>query len=80
MEDAELSSHTRDMLVERALQEAWIWRAIKEPDQIWTGDDGNEHYAKAIAERENKMLHVVVNPSVQPRRVVTVFFDRRLGS
>ena len=78
MEDAELSGHTRDMLAERDLQEAWIWRVLREPDQHWSGPDGNEHFAKAIAERDNRMLHVVLNPKSQPKRVVTAFFDRRL--
>ena len=80
MEAAELSAHTRDMLFERELQEEWIWRAIKEPDQRWTGEDGNEHYAKGNTERNGRKLHVVVNASVQPPLVVTVFFDRRLRS
>jgi predicted esterase YcpF (UPF0227 family) len=35
-------------------------------------------FAKAIAEKENRVLHVVVNPAVSPQRIVTVFFDRRL--
>ena len=80
MEEAELSAHTRDMLVERELQEEWIWRVMREPDQRWTSEDGLEHCAKAIAERDNRILHVVVNASDQPKRVVTAFFDRRLRS
>ena len=28
-------------------------------------------------EHEGRILHVVVNPHVTPKRVVTVFFDRR---
>ncbi len=68
------------MLVERGLQEEWIQRAIHEADQEWTSEDGLNHFAKAIAERDNRILHVVVNVSVQPKRVVTAFFDRRLRS
>ncbi len=78
MDDAELSAHTQDMVAERNLQVEWIWRALREPDQQWSGADDNEHFAKAIAERDNRMLHVVVNPRVQPKRIVTAFFDRRL--
>jgi hypothetical protein len=37
------------------------------------------HYTKAIRERDGRVLRVVVNADVQPNRVVTVFFDRRLG-
>jgi hypothetical protein len=64
--------------LERDLQEEWIRRAIEKPDQSWTSEDGNEHFAKAITERGDRMLHIVVNATVQPPRVVTVFFDRRL--
>jgi hypothetical protein len=42
------------------------------------GDDGNIHYIKAIKERNNRILHIVVNPNFQPNRIVTLFFDRRL--
>ena len=78
MEDFELSIHIRDMLIERQLLEDWVWRAIETPDKRWTGDEGNEHFAKAIEERENRILHVVVNVALRPKRVVTAFLDRRL--
>jgi hypothetical protein len=78
MVDFELSDHARDVLVERGLSEEWLWRVIGAPDQKWSGVDGNQHYAKAIIERQNRVMHVVVNERVQPRRIVTVFLDRRL--
>jgi hypothetical protein len=78
MPDFEISSHAKDMLTERRLLEEWVWRAIYEPDRTETGTDNNTHYIKAIAERENRFLRVVVNPQVEPKRIVTVFFDRRL--
>ena len=78
MEEFELSVHIRDMLKERQLSEGWIWRTIQSPDRRWTGDDGNEHFSKAIEERENRILHVVVNIKLRPKRLVTAFFDRRL--
>jgi hypothetical protein len=36
------------------------------------------HYTKAIKERNGHVLRVIVNSDVQPNRIVTVFFDRRL--
>ncbi len=42
------------------------------------GSDGNMHYSGAIEERGGKILHVVVNSAIQPNRIVTLFFDRRL--
>jgi hypothetical protein len=51
---------------------------LMSPDDTWKGEDGNLHYAKAIREHENSILHVVINANVGPNRIVTVFFDRRL--
>lgn len=79
MPDFELSAHTKYMLEERSITEEWVWRTLDTPDRKHRGDDGNMHYTKTIRERDGRVLHVVVNADVQPNRVVTVFFDRRLG-
>ncbi|HQY95144.1 MAG: DUF4258 domain-containing protein [Caldilinea sp.] len=78
MPDFEFSAHTKEMLKERNLAEEWVWRTLDAPDKKWRGDDGNVHYTKRIHERDGRVLRVVVNADVQPNRVVTVFFDRRL--
>jgi hypothetical protein len=74
----ELSTHAKDMLIERQIPEEWVWRTIKSPDRTEIGADKNLHYFKAIEENENRVLRVIVNPRIEPERVVTVFFDRRL--
>ncbi len=80
MPDIELSSHTRDMLIERNIREEWVWRTLDSPDRKrWHVEDSNMHYTKAIKERDGRVLRVVVNTNVWPNRIVTVFFDRRLG-
>jgi len=71
--DFKLSIHTQDMLKEREIPEEWVWRTIDKPD--W--EDNNTHYFKGIPEHEGRILHVVVNPHVSPKKVVTIFFDRR---
>lgn len=43
-----LSEHARDMILERDLDEAWVWPTIETPDDVWEGDDGNVHYARAL--------------------------------
>jgi len=78
MRDIEPSQHARDMLQEREIAEDWMWRTIDEPGRIETGADGNTHYIKAIPEHGGRFLHIVVNSHVQPKRIVTLFFDRRL--
>ncbi len=80
MPDITLSAHAKDMLKERSLPEEWVWRTIANPDRKKKStDDDNMHYSKAIKEKGGRVLHVVVNQNVHPHRIVTVFFDRRLG-
>ena len=79
MFDCEFSSHARDMVIERRISEEWVWRTISTPRTKKAGVDGNVHYTKPIREREGRVLHVVVDPNVLPHRIVTLFFDRRLG-
>lgn len=79
MHRIELSGHARDMLCERDIPEEWMWRAIETPDRTETGSDSNKHNVKSIPEHGGRFLRVVVNDHVTPVRVVTLFFDRRLG-
>jgi hypothetical protein len=78
MPDTELSSHAKDMPAERRIPEEWVWRTIRAPDREEIGADSDLHYLKPIAENAGRILRVVVNAGVKPRRVLTVFFDRRL--
>ena len=78
MADIELSAHARDMLAERKILEEWMWRTIKSPDRRETRPDNTVHYTQAIEENEGRILRVIVNTEVEPNRVITLFFDRRL--
>lgn len=77
MPQFEFSFHARDMLAEREILQEWVLSTLR-TSQCTVGPDGNLHYTMPIEERGDRVLHVVVNPNVQPNRVVTVFFDRRL--
>ncbi|MBE9146756.1 DUF4258 domain-containing protein [Planktothrix mougeotii LEGE 06226] len=63
---------------ERAIPEEWVISAINEPDFCEEHSDNTTHYIKSIPEFGGRFLRVVVNSTVTPNRVVTVFFDRRL--
>ena len=65
------------MLEERNITEEWLRRVLRHPDKTKLGEDGNRPFYKAIRERSGKVLHVVINPNVQPNRVITLFFNRR---
>lgn len=79
MPNMELTSHAREMLIERQIAEEWVWRTLNTPDRERRHlDDDNMHYTKSLGEAQGRVLHVVVNDHYQPNRIVTVFFDRRL--
>ena len=72
------TDHATDVLRERKIPEDWVWLAVEEPDAQEIGLDGNTHFVKAVVDYEGRMLRVVVNMGTTPKRIVTVFFDRRL--
>jgi hypothetical protein len=76
----EFTKHAKEMLSERNIAEEWVWRTISSPDTQELGSDNNLHFAKVIVEKDDRVLHVVVNPHIAPQRIVTLFFDRRLRS
>lgn len=75
----ELSEHARDMLKERGIKETWVKTVIEEYEKRVFMEDGTVHYIRSIEQHGGRYLRVVVNPDVIPQRVVTVFFDRRIG-
>jgi hypothetical protein len=77
MPDYVFTTHARDMLKEREIPEQWVMTAISEPDEKNMESDGNAHYFKTLPERDNRVLHIVVNETVEPNRIVTLFLDRR---
>ncbi|MBU1626149.1 DUF4258 domain-containing protein [bacterium] len=75
--DFVLTTHAREMLKQRNILEEWVLRTVFNPDWENIGQDDNTHYFKEIIEFENRVLHVIMNPNVRPKKVVTVFFDRK---
>lgn len=80
MTEYSFSKHATEMMEERRISADWVWNVLSDAENTIAGEDGNLHFSKTIAEKENRVLHVVVNPAISPQRIVTVFFDRRLRS
>lgn len=59
-------------------KESWIAMTILIPDYTEFISDEELHYIKQINEFGNRYLRVVVNPYSQPKRIITLFFDRRI--
>src|SRR5712692_8473803 len=57
----------------------WVVRVLAKPDRIEADrfDAALTHALGRIAERDGRTLRVVYNGSVNPPRIVTVYFDRR---
>ncbi len=75
----EFTEHFNQMLKERSIQNKWVERAIRNPDNIEDCEDGTRHFIKQIEEYGNRWLRVIVNVKTNPNVGITVFFDRRLG-
>lgn len=80
VEGFELSEHARHQMRERNIQSSWIEETISVPERLLPLADshGNTHYLKRISDFGDRWLRVVVNPTVEPKRVITIFFDRRV--
>jgi len=64
---------------ERNILELRIEEALTEPEKLLPfADPGNTHYLKRIQNFGDRWLRVVVNPHLIPKRIVTIFFDRRV--
>lgn len=74
----EFTVHAKTMMQERMIQEDWVKSAMSNPDRIEEKRDDERHYLRRIPLNAGKFLRVIVNPSVHPPRVITVFFDRRV--
>lgn len=78
MSNYEFSDHAYRMLTERNIQEQWVTMTLENPEIKERKQDGTDHYIKMIEESGSRFLRVIVNSLVNPQRIVTVFFDRRL--
>lgn len=75
-----LTRHAQDVLEEREIPVDWLERVLSAPQRIEPDPDDPalEHRLGRIAEHGNRVLRVVVNKTVRPARVVTLYFDRTM--
>lgn len=74
------SEHAYHQMQARNVQPAWVDETLASPERLISLADGhgNTHYLRRIQAFDHRWLRVVVNPNVEPKRIVTVFFDRRI--
>jgi len=75
-----LTEHAKKVLDERRVPLEWLERTLDHPalTEEDPADASLERRYCAIPENDGRVLRVVVNTSVEPVRVVSVFFDRRM--
>jgi len=78
--DYSLTEHARNALHKRGIPHTWVEQTVNAPEVTETDevDPDLEHRLARIPEFENRVLRVVVNDKVQPPRIITAFFDRRV--
>jgi len=76
----ELTQHAKDVLAERQIPVEWVERALSAPElKLPDPTDATlERRYRKIPEHEDRVLRVVVNTTVAPERVVSVYFDRKM--
>jgi uncharacterized DUF497 family protein len=76
----DLTQHARDAIAKRKIAINWVEHVLTNPARVDpdSHDPALEHRLAAIAEFGNRALRVVVNRTVSPVRVVTLYFDRRM--
>jgi len=78
--DYELTKHAQEALEEREIPVEWLERTLAAPELVLTDpeDATVERRFRRIPECGGRVLRVAVNTAVEPNRVVSVFFDRRM--
>jgi hypothetical protein len=76
----QLTNHARRAVAEREIAVEWIERTLGAPELIVPdrNDPAIERCFRRIPEFGGRVLRVAVNRTVEPQRVVSVFFDRKM--
>lgn len=76
----QLTRHAREVMEERGIPLEWMERALFDPGLV-SPDPGCpklERRFAQIPEFNGRVLRVVVDTSIDPVKVVSVFFDRQM--
>ena len=76
----ELTKHAQEAVREREIPMEWIERTINSPELISPdpNDATIERRFRRVPEFGGRVLRVAVNTTVEPKGVVSVFFDRKM--
>ena len=74
------TQHAQDVFSKRKIPIEWIDKTVDNPDTICPDeiDSDLKHFIKVIPEFGNRVLRVIVNTNVNPPRLITFYFDRKM--
>lgn len=80
MPDYEFTEHAKQMIAEREIAIEWVERVLNNPVKIQQDkqDPTLRHALGRIKEYGNRVLRVVYNEAADPKRIITVYFDRKM--
>jgi hypothetical protein len=75
-----LTKHAEKVLAEREIAAEWMERTLSSPELVLPDPDDAtvECRFRRIPEFGGRVLRVAVNTTVEPNRIVSVFFDRKM--
>ena len=76
----ELTKHAEKVLAEREIAAEWMERTLSSPELVLPDPDDAtvKRRFRRIPEFGGRVLRVAVNTTVEPNRIVSVFFDRKM--
>jgi hypothetical protein len=76
----EFTVHAKQVILERKISTEWVFRALRSPVRFEQDSQNPElaHSLCAIPENGNRVLRVVYNSGVHPKKIITCYFDRKL--
>jgi len=76
----QFTNHAQRALAEREIAIEWVERTLKAPELTLPdpNDATVQRCFRRIPEFGGRVLRVTVNTTVEPKRVVSVFFDRKM--
>ncbi len=76
----ELTKHAKRVLAEREIPVEWMEQTLTTPELALPDpeDAAVERRYRKIPEFGGRVLRVAVNTAVEPNRVVSIFFDRKM--
>ena len=75
-----LSAHAEVVIADRSIERAWLEQVLERPERVESDkvDPALKHAIRRISTNGGRVLRVVYNDTVDPRRIVTAYFDRTL--